>query len=349
MVRSVTLLNWSNPVRVYIFSARPSVTSRFKSLVKSKLFELRTADPANLKQTFAQEDGYTLAYLDASHFSNAQISRILKESAASDNRRIGIIDGTGAIEDPGRLFHDGAVDYLAKKTLQGNVTASRIQKAISYCNFEQSGMEEAVIAVPTPEWKLSGSSWKNVKSGQEYTFCFMYVEIDQIDEWKNRSGRTHLDEVKATFQNHLKKFAEGISGRIWMWMDLCGVLLFPFDGTRCDPILDCMRLVLNRSIISAEKYLYHTTISYKLALHIGNTVYRSRGNTGTIVSDAVNFLFHIGSQFAEPGNFYLTEPVARFIPKKLKNCFVPAGTFEEVEIKRMRLPVSPQRRPTSSG
>ena len=314
-----------------------------KSLEKSRLFIYQTADPKELKSILAESREKTLMYLDASEFTSAQITRTLKSSAENSALRIGIADGTGIIDDPANLFHLGAVDYLSKKLLQQGVTGPRLQKAISFCDFDETPDEETAKTTPQSEWKLSGTSWKNVKSGQEYTFCFMFVEIDLIDEWKNKSGRAHLDEVKAAFQNHVQQFAASLSGKIWMWMDLGGLILFPFDGKRCDPILDGIRMVLNRPIISAEHYTYHTTIKYRLALHIGNTIYRGRGNTGTIVSDSVNFLFHLGQKFAQPGNFYLTEPVFQYIPDKLKECFVSAGTFEGFRINRMRLPVSGTR------
>jgi hypothetical protein len=331
-------------LKVIVFSTKKALIGRLKPLEKTRLFNYHTADPKDLKKTLAEAKAETLIYLDASEFTEAQITRTMKASAENGAIRIGVIDSGGVIGDPGSLFHLGAADYLSKKIIQQGVTGPRLQKAISFSDFEQPPKKGTSKTAPDSTWKLSGPSWKNVKSGQEYTFCFMFVEIDLIDEWKNKSGRAHLDEVKAAFQKHVQQFASALSGKIWMWMDLGGLILFPFDGKRCDPILDGIRLVLNRLVISAEEYAYHTTISYRLALHIGNTLYRSRGNTGTIVSATVNFLFHLGQKFAKPGNFYLTEPVARFIPEKFEECFVSAGTFEDIPISRMRLPVSGVRR-----
>ena len=331
-------------MKVVVFSTNQPLIGKLKPLEKSRHFDYQTADPDSLKKILTKANGQTLVYLDASQFGQTQINKTLKESVKTDAFCVGIIDSAGVIDDPGNMFHLGAVDYLSKKTVQRGVTTQRVQKVISYCDFNETPEEEKVNTYPEPVWKLSGSSWKNVKSGQEYTFCFMFVEIDLIDEWKNKSGRAHLDEVKAAFQKHVQQFAQALSGRIWMWMDLGGLILFPFDGKRCEPILDGIRLILNRLIISAEAYTYQTSIGYRLALHIGNTIYRTRGETGTIVSDAVNFIFHLGQKFAQPGNFYLTEPVTRFIPEQLKECFVSAGLFEEIPISRMRLPVNPVRR-----
>lgn len=328
-------------MKIIVCTENRSLIKAFKAIDKSRTFDLETAAPGNVKQVLADNRESALVYLDASVFSTTQIRRFLKAPALEDNYRFGIIDGAGDIDDPATLFYQGAADYISKDLAKQGITVARLKQAVSYCDFSETLPEAPLKAALKDDWKLSGRSWAGVKSGEEYTFCFMYIEIDLIDEWKNKSGHRHLDEVKAAFQQHVNHFAEGLSGRIWMWMDLYGVILFPFDGKRCDPILEAMRLVLNRTIISAEQYEYTTTISYKIALHIGNTIYRSRGNTGTIISDSVNFLFHVGHQFAKPGNFYLTEPVSRFIPRSLEDCFLPAGTFEGIPIVRMRLPVTP--------
>ena len=242
----------------------------------------------------------------------------------------------GGVDDPARFFHLGAVDYIGKKLLFQGLSCARVKMAIDTCVYQET--ESDGSAAMQEDWKLSGRDWKGVRSGQEYTFCFMFVEIDLLNEWKKKSGQTHLDAVKETFQIHMERFANTLSGKIWMWTDLGGLILFPFDGARCDIILESIRLVLNRTIISAEVYRYHTDITYRIVLHIGNTIYRSRGNTGTIVSNSVNFLFHLGNKFAESGNLYLTEPVRRFIPDGFKDCFVPVDTFEGVPIIRMRIP-----------
>jgi hypothetical protein len=330
-------------VKVIVFTSKPSLIGKLKNLEKTSLFEFRISDPKELKKTITEAEGDTLVYLDTSAFTESQITRTLKSSQEQQLFRLGVLDETGSVDDPGNLIHLGAVDYLSKKTVQQGITASRLNKALSFCGFKER--EEAEQAKPDSNWKLSGTSWKNVKSGQEYTFCFMFIEIDLIDEWKNKSGRRHLDEVKAAFQKHVQEFADSLSGKIWMWMDLGGLILFPFNGKTCEAILGGIRLVLSKPIISAEKYPYHTTISYRLALHIGNTTYRARGHTGTIISDTVNYLFHLGHKFAKPGNFYLTEPVARYIPESLRECFIPADSFEGLAISRMRLPVDPARRP----
>ena len=121
-----------------------------------------------------------------------------------------------------------------------------------------------------------------------------------------------------------------------MSMDSGLVVLFPFDGKRCSAILTCFRMMLDRNIISAEDISFNALISYRIALHIGNTVYRKRGDTGGIISDSINSIFHLGQKYAESGNFYITQDAFSFIPKGLSDYFVPAGIYEGRRIMQMR-------------
>ena len=327
-------------MKVVVFTSKKALAAKLDSLNRSRLFEFAVEDPSRLGKKPGGISEKRLYYLDSSHFSDKEIGKILRAYQGSEMVRIGIIDQSAIVPDPAQYFHQGVVDYIGKPLIQAGIDAQRIKKAVEYCSFSEETPTSTPIRPSFQEWILSGNTWKNVRSGQEYTFIIMFVEIDLIDEWKKKSGRDHLDEVKATFQKHIQQEISQIGGRIWMWMDMGGLILFPFDGQSCDPILAGLRFILNRTVISAEVYRYHTTISYRVALHIGNTMYKTRGNTGTIVSKSVNFLFHLGHQFAEPGNFYLTEPVTGFIPEGFRDCFTPAGTFEEMPISRMRVPVN---------
>lgn len=125
-----------------------------------------------------------------------------------------------------------------------------------------------------------------------------------------------------------------------MWSEYGGLVLFPFDGKNCDAVLTAYRMCLNRTIISAEEFDFDTLLSYRIALHIGNTLYRPRGKTGSIIADSVNFIFHLGHQFAQPGEFCLTSTVFPYVPKGLESSFVDSGVFEGYRVYRMRRPIT---------
>lgn len=187
-----------------------------------------------------------------------------------------------------------------------------------------------------PEYILSGSDWKDVKTGSEYTFIIMLIELDGSSRLKKSYHRDQLDTLLKRLEDYISYVTEPNKGRIWMSMDTAWLLLFPFNGRRCSPLLTCSRLMLDRNIISAEDIGFNIPLSYRISLHIGNTVYKKRGDTGRIVSDTINSVFHLRQKYAEPGGFYVTQDIFPFIPKGLDDYFIPAGVFEGREIRRMR-------------
>jgi hypothetical protein len=48
-----------------------------------------------------------------------------------------------------------------------------------------------------------------------------------------------------------------------------------------------------------------------------------------VVSDAVNFIFHLGYKRAEPGRLTISDEVPEeAVPEGLRDLFVPAGEYE---------------------
>ena len=318
---------------IQVFSDDSSLRKCFDPLNRSRTYATEFKGIDELKTSLKEISSPTVIYLDITSYSDEERRRLLKSLAKLTILRFGILDPHKKAADIAELFHLGAIDYIDAKI--SSVDATRIRSALSIFTFDEEE-ETGNKIVQNTEWILSGSTWKGIKSGQEYTFCFLFVEIDLVPEWKEKSGQAHLDQVVASFRKHIERHLEPLKGRIWMWMDLGGVLLFPFDGKKCDSILTCTRLVLNRTTISAEEYDYNTEISYRMVLHIGNTLYKTRGKTGTIISDSINFLFHLGQKYADSGGLYLTEPVFNFAPSGLQNTFISAGQFEGIDIYRMR-------------
>ena len=81
----------------------------------------------------------------------------------------------------------------------------------------------------------------------------------------------------------------------------------------------------------------NTVITYRLVMHIGNSVFKKRGSTGNIISDTMNSIFHIGQKYIEPKNFNITEDVLRYLKNGLKENFVPDGNFEGNDIYKFKI------------
>lgn len=324
-------------MNVIVVSTSKEDKKAFSPLKRSRKYSLAFILPKDLTDRIKKDSSETLYYLNESDFSDTDFKKKISLLEKNPHVRFGIIDRKNRIEDIAELFHKGAVDYVGTPVLKNGIEVPRITKVLQFQPFDTDG-DVTDRNESRRFWNIVENGWKDIRRGKEYTFFLLYIELDMIDEWKQKSGKAHIDEVQKIFHRHIENALTAVGGKTWMWMNQGGVFLFPFNGKTCDPVLTCIRFVLNRTIISIEEFGYNSTISYKMALHLGNTVYKERGNTGEIVSDTVNFLFHLGQQYTRPGHFYVTAPIMQFIPDGLKKLFLPIDDFEGEAVFSMRLP-----------
>jgi hypothetical protein len=100
-----------------------------------------------------------------------------------------------------------------------------------------------------------------------------------------------------------------------------------------------MKIMLARVFYDVEESLLPGRLSFRMALSVGSTVYHAR-DTGRIVSDAVNSIFHLGRRYAEPGQFLLTAEAGELLAAPLRAFTVPAGSFEGRRVQRVLMPIS---------
>ncbi len=325
-------------MRIFVFTENHTVRVLFKGFERSRTFKVFYFSCSEMKRRIKELEGYDFFYVDISGQEQQQIKKVLSSVSRFGTHRYGIIDPKGALKDIPLLFFKGAADYIGTEVCKSGVSAARLKSALSY----SPPCSDRLPSAPKTGKKsyiLSGKDWKNIKVGHEYTFCMMFIELDDHVELKKKIGEDLLDSMLASFRRYIENTAASIQGRLWIWNEHNGLVLYPFDGVRCDAVLLGFRLMLFRKLICAENLPFATLFSYRIALHLGNTVYRKKGQTGTLVSDSINSIFHIGRNFTPPGHFYLTKELFGFVPEGLKPYFIPAGRYKEIEILRMKRPL----------
>lgn len=324
---------------VFFFSDSAAVAKIFAKLEKAKGINFQVLPSSELKKGFAFERD-SIVYSDFSAVDATSLKKQLN-LLASLNRAFGVVDPKGIIGDPAWLFHSGAADYIGKAIAKDGIDASRLKRVAKYAERFISCDENEQAAASKKEASrycapLSGKDWSSVKEGSSYMFSFMFFELDDQKTIKSHLSGTLLDKFVNKVYSFVERNVADLNGKVWMWNDLCGVVLFPFDGESCPALMRAFNIMFNRKIISFEEFNYDMLLTYRIAIHIGETAYMERGNTGEIISDSVNSIFHLGQKFAQPGNFYLTEGALSFVPKGIEDMFIPAGKYEGREIYRMR-------------
>jgi hypothetical protein len=283
----------------------------------------------------------------------------------------GVIDPGGSIVDTAEIFHGGAIDYIGKAVAKGGIAPKRIERVARYAENvlelretvldqrtkqERRGRPPATVGgialraptalldgqkVPPPDttgYRYSGSDWSSIEPETEYTFWIAYVNFNAPHEMAGRQSSQHTEHLVSLFQTAMMRYMEPAGGKIWMWRELEGLLLFPFDGRRNEPLLAIYRFMLNQNLVNAEELDQAVPISFHFAVDIGNTTYRQSGQTGTIISDSVNFIFHLGKKVVPERDLTVTGNVFHLLPERMLPLARAAGKFEGRHLYEIAVP-----------
>ncbi|MDY7029860.1 MAG: hypothetical protein SVR04_16330 [Spirochaetota bacterium] len=324
--------------KIILITQNSEVKKAFSSIAKSRSFSFETVTHRAGEKCGSE----AFRYIDVSGVSPKELEARLAVLSETGHPW-GVVDPEGCIEDVGDLFHRGACDYIHLRSGK-KLKVRRVQQAIDFHTVRSAPLVHGKGRTNTPARKASRSAaeyareWSSVKSGRTYTFCIMYIELLPSPDVSGKSGSTYREQMQTAFHNMITQQVDPYDGRVWMWNEWGGLVLFPFDGSKCDTIIMAMRLILNRVPFSIECGPFNTILDFRLALHIGVTSYQDRGQTGTIISDDINFIFHLGKNKLEPGYLYLTDSFFPLLTDDLKKLFKEHGHYEEHRIYRMSSP-----------
>jgi hypothetical protein len=330
-------------VNVLVFSRNKKLPEKLKLRKRKGLVDdIRYARLEDFSGCLKKITGPTLCYLDLAGIEEQKIAGYLRTLRRRDGLIYGVIDSSRKIKDVAGLFHDGAVDYVDRGVLETGIQAARLKnirdfvQAIHPAFLESAALETRAKLKAT--YVLSGNSWDEVEKGREYTFAMMFIELDGKEQMEKKYGVKNLSIALSSFRSYIDNFVRPFGGRVWIWFSFGGIVLFPFNARSC-PALTCgFRLMLFKHMYDIEGSHFPRFLSFRVVLQIGSTAYTEE-NTGHIVSESLNSIFHLGQQFAKPGYFYVTEEVLHFSHPALRSFFHNAGSFEGGKILRMRLPL----------
>ncbi len=349
-------------IRVVVFTDDESYRDRFAALDRSRSYSLEFYPKEELRTVLRSLSEPAVLYYDLEGESQFVRERTLRFLTKGPEHAVGVIDSTEEVPDPAELFHIGAVDYIGPGVLEDGVGPRRVRRAVTL--FEQaygsngSGDDAADSATgttdgPDADWqgttvvlsaeakqrtrsyRPSGLDWQRVFVSQEYTFLMLYSELD-IDGDLRRIWSTHrIEGLAAKFRGYLERELTGYGAHSWIWSDTACLFLIPFDGERCPLVRDCVRLMLSQTLMAVERLSLSHAVGFRLALTVGDTIYEDRGRTGDIISDSVNFVFHLGRKYLEAGQLLVDEEALWLADPQLHKLFSFAGRYEGRELYRM--------------
>jgi hypothetical protein len=325
---------------VAFFTKKPDARSRFPVSKGRSGPSIEILPFSGLKRGLSSLADDSLVYVDVRGLTEAERRKAITTLADSPVLGYGIFDPEGSIKDPAQLFHAGAVDYVGKGLLLTGLGPKRFAAVAEYARqgMPDAGPSEAVADGPG-DAAAQGDAWADVVPGREHPFAILYIEVDDTEELKKRHEPANLSEAMETFKAFVSGIATRHGGRLWMWSRFGGLVLFPQRQGRCPAVLCCTRILLDSIFYDIEESRMPGRLSFRMALSCGPLVYKE-GDTGRIVSDSLNSIFHLGQRFTPARQFYVTSKTLDAAPPSLKPFFVAVGTFEGQRIHRMLLPSS---------
>jgi hypothetical protein len=283
------------------------------------------------------------SYVDVSGLSAADIKKTIAQiKKCCKYTPWGVVDPKGTVKDPAALFFDGASDYLGPdffKGSSGSIDTKRLKAASQWRSLPDkisedkakaegsSGILKTGIKIP------SGTlfpGWKKMQKGKTVPFYLLYCAVHGKMPLITRLGEKaygYLQQRLLTFLFNNLREGDGLA-----WMDSGKDLLFliPPKIQYAEVVSKaCIKMLASAPVIAMDVFGLNIPVYFVFALHYGPIRYSPPGETGTVVSDAVNFIFHLGGKKAEPGRLTLSGEIPDgSVPKALEDCFVSAGEFE---------------------
>ncbi|MDR0601765.1 MAG: hypothetical protein LBG42_05225 [Treponema sp.] len=329
----------------YIFTFKKNPGGLLRDKKAAVFFQIL---PAELLGKHSPAAG-DLSYLDISGLGPAEIKKalaLLKKSCAASPW--GIFDPGGLSSDPASFFFEGASDYVGKAAVTG-LSKKRLTAAASWreaAGTAGAGKTRSSKTAPEippkksarlPSGKFEG--WKSIRTGTVTPVFFLYIALSAGDDnLRSRLGEAAFTTTRNRLRDFLQQQFAGASALLWMESESNFLFLVPPQAAPAKAALTAgLKLVLSAPLAGPENFGLSVPVIFTVALHYGKTAFQAPGKTGTVVSDAVNFVFHLGVKYAEPGRFTMSDEVpAEAVPPGLADLFIPAGEYEGFAIRHSR-------------
>jgi len=321
-------------------------------VITKKAAALKTVFPKNTEFTSLpiskhSPDTAGITYIDVSGLTAAEIKTALTQIKKTfKNSLWGIVDPKGSIKDSASLFFEGASDYLGPLFFKNSkgLDTKRIKEVMLWRKNFASAAASEITAKPAGKTGAAGflnsgvklpaasafPGWKKMQTGKAMPFYLLFCSLQGKSALESRIGEKVLMQIHKKFASLLVSNLKEADGLFWVDTGKdCLFLLPPKAKCAEAAIKTCLRMIAAAPQIVLETLGITIPANFIFAIHYGSINYKPPGKTGTVVSDAVNSIFHLGAKKSEPGRLTVSGELPEVsIPKVLQDLFVPFGEYE---------------------
>jgi len=287
-----------------------------------------------------------ITYYDVSGLTDAEIKKTLTQfKKVCVGTHWGIIDPKGAVKDAAALFFEGASDYLGQAILKdsGAIDLKHFKEALKWRKImpaaQAEGEEEESKSSGETGFLKSGvklpaaksfAGWGKLTAGKVMPFYLLYCSLQGKTALDTRLEDKTLNTIHKRFMSLLNEYMKPGDGLLWMNTGRDCLFLFPPRAKSAEAAIKaCLGMIVSAPQFVLETFGISIPANFIFAMHYGTVTYKPPGKTGTIVSDAVNSIFHLGAKKSEPGRLTISGELPDVsIPECLQDLFLPAGEYE---------------------
>jgi len=292
-------------------------------------------------------DSGDITYIDISGLSDAELKKVITQIKKTCKDSLwGIIDPKGSVKDVSSLFFEGASDYLGAGLLKSSkgMDAKRLKDVLQWRRIyasaasvdnadksagssDSSGFLKSGIKLPAAS---SFPGWKKMQTGKSMPFYLLFCSLQGKVSLDSRLGEKVLSQVHKRFASLLVNSLKEADGLLWVDTGKDFLFLLPPRAKSAEAAIKaCMGMIVASPLLVLESLGVTIPANFVFALHYGSINYKPPGKTGTVVSDAVNSVFHLGAKKAEPGRLTISGELPDVtVPKSCQDLFIPFGEYE---------------------
>jgi class 3 adenylate cyclase len=211
---------------------------------------------------------------------------------------------------------DGLEEFLGKLTLTGIHYDFKTRRIINSC----------VDPSELPNWGC-------LKDGREYEVTVASLDIVGNSAKVRKLGTRKMEKLYATLWRFLREKLSAVDGRIWSWAGDGGILAFALKDHRTRAVRFAIEL---QSTVPVFNLSASGSPTADIALRVGIDSGRVKFSieTGSIVSDVINYAAHLEKSAALPGTVAISRSIFDTLPQRLASVFRFGGIFEDKDYFR---------------
>jgi hypothetical protein len=201
---------------------------------------------------------------------------------------------------------------------------------------ERTAKGQAAKAAKLPSGKFPG--WKSIRSGETLPFVLLFVSLSGKVNLGSRLGEAAYAQVWKRLLQYLQQTLKEADALLWIENETNCLFLVPPNARYTEAAVTAsLKTLIGAPMVAMETLGLSILPDFIFAMHYGKITYKAPGKTGTVVSDAVNFIYHLGAKHAETGRLTISGEVPEeAVPRRLDDVFTDAGEFEGRSIRHSR-------------